>query len=142
MTDNTGEHREHPGDDGAVPSDTFSLRLAIARFHAGRLSIEQAARQCGLSPGNWAHWEDGRRPRERVEVAEAIADGLGVSFNWLLMGGPLIPARGKPVKRPDVNMRRKPQSPDRPTDTRPNTRDDSSRSKSATGAGRRAAPIR
>jgi transcriptional regulator with XRE-family HTH domain len=146
MTANPGEHESEEahteGQPGAVPADTFAVRLVLSRHHAGRLSIEQAAKRCGLNSGNWANWEDGRQPRDRVEVAQQIAEGLGMDFDWLLLGGPLIPARGKPVNRPDVNMRRKPQSTVRPPDTRPNTRDDSSRSKSPAGAGRRAVPIR
>ena len=83
---------------GRIPADTFPVRLVLARYLAGRLSIEKAAAQCGLNPGNWAHWEDGRRPRDRVEIAQAIATGLDVDFNWLLLGGALAGPRGVPTR--------------------------------------------
>lgn len=85
---------------GRIPADTFAVRLVLARYLAGRLSIEKAAAQCGLNPGNWAHWEDGRRPRDRVDVAQAVAAGLDVDFNWLLLGGPLAGPRGVPTRPP------------------------------------------
>lgn len=126
---------------GAIPSDTFSARLVLVRHFAGRLSIEQAASAAGVNPEAWRRWEDGARPRDQVDVATAISEAHGIDRDWLIFGGPLTPSRGKPVKRSDVNMRRKPHLPVRPSDTRPNTRDDSSRSKSPAGAGRRASPV-
>lgn len=105
MTANTGERdirdsgRDYPVGPGDIPADSFAVRLVLARFHAGRLSIEKAAERCGLNSGNWVRWEDGARPRDKVEVAHAVASGLGMNFNWLLLGGPLLPARGRPVKR-------------------------------------------
>lgn len=119
----------HADTGGSIPADTFAARLVLARHFAGRLSIEQAARRCGLNAGNWAHWEDGRKPRDKVEVAGAIAAGLDVNFNWLLLGGPLAGPRGMPVEsrrrsdeRPDGLNMRYPQRPDRPRVTRPNGR--------------------
>lgn len=82
-----------------IPADTLSARLVLARHHAGRLSIEQAAARCGLNSGNWVRWEDGARPRDRVEVCEAVSQGLRLDLNWLIFGGPLTPARGRPTKR-------------------------------------------
>jgi hypothetical protein len=111
MTASTGERderqspREYPEGPGDIPADTFALRLVASRHHAGRLSIEQAAARCRLSDGeklnsgNWANWENGVQPRDRVEVARAVAEGLGMDFNWLLLGGPLLPARGRPVRK-------------------------------------------
>lgn len=100
MTANTGERadrgRGYPEGPGDIPADTFGLRMMVSRHHAGRLSIEQAAARCGINPGNWAHWENGRRPLDKVEIARSIADGLGVNFNWLLLGGPLVPVSGRP----------------------------------------------
>jgi hypothetical protein len=102
----TGEEQRRanaPATGGAlnydIPGDTFSVRLVIARHHAGRLSIEQAAKQCGLNPGNWAHWEDGRRPRDAFDVAHAVSEGLQIDRDWLMFGGPLLGARGRPAKR-------------------------------------------
>jgi transcriptional regulator with XRE-family HTH domain len=104
MTANTGERddreqaREYPEGQGDIPADTFAARLMLARHHAGRLSIEKAAERCGLNGGNWAHWENGRRPLDKVEIAQAVSKGLDINFNWLLLGGPLLPARGRPTR--------------------------------------------
>jgi len=146
MATNPGDHKSDEArneeQSGDVPADTFAIRLVMVRHHAGRLSIEQAAKLCELNSGNWANWEDGRQPRDRVEVAQRIADSLGVSFNWLLLGGPLIPARGKPTKRANQVTARKPSSPVRPRDTRSKVRVDSRSSNPQQGSGRRAIPIR
>lgn len=107
MTANTGENGERANSPspsteaagGDIPADTFAARLVLSRHHAGRLSIEQAARTCGLNAGTWHHWETGKVPRNQVDVAQAISEGLGMDFHWLLLGGPLLPARGRPVKR-------------------------------------------
>jgi transcriptional regulator with XRE-family HTH domain len=72
-----------------VPSDTFDHRLMLARSHAGRLTIQEAAAKCGVTHQSWSNWERGRIPRDKVEVADAIAEGLGIDRDWLLHGGPL-----------------------------------------------------
>src|SRR4051812_29405158 len=112
MTTSTGEPDERASVAGAqgqarqdIPADTFALRLAIARHHAGRLSIEQAAKACGLNSGNWQRWEDGALPRDKVETAQHISDGLGIDFNWLLLGGPLTGPRGLPTGRQSITRR-------------------------------------
>jgi hypothetical protein len=132
---------------GDIPADTFSARLVLARHHAGRLSIEQAAKRCGLRPGNWGHWEDGRLPRDKVDVASAVAEGLGIDRDWLLFGGPLLGARGKPAKRTtSVTVRYpnrpfgRPDSAVRPNDNRPNGLGHSRPSNSAALTSRR--PVR
>jgi transcriptional regulator with XRE-family HTH domain len=106
MTASTGERddrenaaRDYPEGPGDIPADTFALRLMASRHHAGRLSIEQAAARCGLNSGNWAHWENGRRPLDKYEVAQDVAEGLGMNLKWLLEGGPLLPARGRPTRK-------------------------------------------
>lgn len=101
-----------------IPADTFAARLLLARHHAGRLSIEKAAIKCGLNPGNWAHWEDGRLPRDKVEVAQAVSDGLGLSFDWLLLGGPLLSGRGRVTNQPRTNTARYLERPLRAMATR------------------------
>lgn len=111
MTASTGDpaatasttHSPPPGAQGDIPADTFGARLVLARYHAGRLSIEKAAEKCGLNSGNWVRWEDGALPRDKVEVAQAISDGLGINFNWLLLGGPLLSARGRPTGKVSAN---------------------------------------
>lgn len=107
---------------GSIPSDTFAARLVLVRHFAGRLSIEQAARRCNLNAGNWAHWEDGRRPRDQVEVARAIAESLDVDFNWVLLGGPLSGPRGMPTKRQKPLPREYREQATRPKPGRPNNR--------------------
>jgi transcriptional regulator with XRE-family HTH domain len=106
MTANSGERGElqaatstPTSRQGDIPADTFAVRLVLARYHAGRLSIEKAAAKCGLNSGNWVRWEDGALPRDKVDVAQAIADGLGIDFDWLLLGGPLLSSRGRPTRR-------------------------------------------
>jgi hypothetical protein len=110
MTTGTGASRERanaagtgPEAQGDVPADTFAARLVLVRHHAGRLSIEQAARLTGLNSGNWARWEDGARPRDRIEVSQAISEALNIDLDWLMFGGALIPARGRPTKRRTVD---------------------------------------
>jgi hypothetical protein len=107
MTANTGERddrdsvREYPEGPGDIPADTWAFRLVASRYHAGRLSIEKAAIRCGLNPANWVRWEAGAKPRDpdQLEVSQAIAEGLDMNLKWLLFGGPLLSARGRPVKR-------------------------------------------
>lgn len=70
---------------GIVPDDTFASRLDRIRKHFG-LTIEQAAERTGLNYGSWSNWERGMRPRREVEVAEQIAESLGVDLNWILFG--------------------------------------------------------
>lgn len=102
MTANLGEGLDTPDPDESydVPADTFSARLVLARHHAGGMSIEQAARACGLNPGNWAHWENGRRPRDAFDVAQAISDGLRIDRQWLMFGGALTTVKGRSAKEP------------------------------------------
>lgn len=129
MTANTGERddresaRDYPEGPGDIPADTWALRLVASRHHAGRLSIAKAAARCGIDPDKWVRWEAGAQPREdKVEVTEAIAEGLGMNLTWLLFGGRLLPSRGRPTKRPGGLNRRSVQRHVRPTDTRPNGR--------------------
>jgi transcriptional regulator with XRE-family HTH domain len=74
----------------SVPADTFSHRLMLARSHAGRLTIQDAATKCGFSHQTWSNWEHGKEPRGNIlDLVEAIAEGLGIDRDWLLYGGPL-----------------------------------------------------
>lgn len=132
MTASTGENGEranapNPPTEarGDIPADTFALRLVASRHHAGRLSIEQAAKMCimpdgrPINAGTWHHWENGKVPRNQVDVAQAISDGLGMDFHWLLLGGPLLPARGRPVRKASPITGPYRRMPVRPQDTRP-----------------------
>ena len=99
MTANHGETANSlPQYAGRVPVDSFSNRLVLARRLAG-MTIEQAAEAADLSKSSWANWENGRRPQDRLEVCRAIADALDVDFDWLVFGGPLLPARGRMTRR-------------------------------------------
>jgi transcriptional regulator with XRE-family HTH domain len=67
----------------------------LARMHAGYQTIDDAAAKCGLTRQNWSNWEKGMKPRDLVEVVQAISDGLDIDRDWLLFGGPLSkPASG------------------------------------------------
>lgn len=97
MTANPGDAREQREQTQAqrrrpIPADTFAVRLAIARIHAGHLTIREAAEKCGLNYGSWSNWENGSKPRELLDVAHAVSEGLDVDHDWLLFGGPLSPA--------------------------------------------------
>jgi transcriptional regulator with XRE-family HTH domain len=147
-TASPGPEERVPGTEaGSIPGDTFSARLVLVRHFAGRLSIEQAARRCGLNAGNWAHWEDGRRPRDQVQVAQAIAEALDINLSWLIFGGALAGARGMPTKRTAEDNRRLPHVhpqpaegndpylpvPVRPKDTRPGGRPAATSTRATTG---------
>jgi hypothetical protein len=83
---------------GRRPSDTFSNRLVLAIRLTG-LTIREFAEAAGLDDGSVSNWTRGMRPRDMVGVCQAISDAHDIEFNWLLLGGPLLPARGRPVKR-------------------------------------------
>lgn len=73
-----------------VPTDTFELRLAIARFHAGGLSAAEAAERVGVTGQSWRNWEAGRSVGARKPaMIRYIAAQLGVDEDWLANGGPL-----------------------------------------------------
>lgn len=151
-TANTGEGRERElatpddGQQGAIPADTLANRLLLARTHAGYLTVKEAAERCGLNYGSWSNWERGARPRDLLDVVRAVADGLGMDYNWLLFGGPLLPARGARVtKRPGsvtIQYRLSPPGHSagsvRPPVARSSGRGHSRRPNAGTGDGRRA----
>lgn len=125
---------------GRIPADTFANRLLLSRKLAG-MTIEEAAAAADLNRSSWANWENGRRPHAMVDVCQAIAAALDIDFNWLLLGGPLLPARGVPTKRSGAVTATKPSLPVRPHHTHPKGRTDSPRSTSPSAPGRRAVPI-
>lgn len=102
MTVSTGDERseERASGRGTIPVDTFSVRLVLARIHAGDLTLRDAAERCGLSFASWSNWERGMKPRDLLEVAQAVSEGLGIDRDWLLFGGPLTPEkRHRDVRR-------------------------------------------
>jgi transcriptional regulator with XRE-family HTH domain len=80
-----------------IPADTFEARLMLARLHAGRMSIREAAQLCGFTNESWSNWERGKMPRDKLGVAEVVSERLRVDFDWLLRGGALAP---DPRRRP------------------------------------------
>ena len=73
-----------------IPEDTFGARLALIRQHLGGWNVARTAELCGLDDQRWRNWEAGRsRPRDYPLVCRQIAARTGVSFIWVLAGGPL-----------------------------------------------------
>lgn len=89
------ERESRPG----IPRDTFEHRLMLARSHAGRLSIQDAAAKVGVKHQSWSNWERGIRPRDIIDVAELISEKLGIDRDWLLFGGQLAAPEGRTVRR-------------------------------------------
>lgn len=86
----------------AVPVDTFELRLAIARFHAGNLSAQEAGVRVGVTGQTWRNWEAGQSgPARKPAMLAYIAARLGVDPDWLADGGTLKAPR---PDRPDGGL--------------------------------------
>lgn len=135
MTASTGEHMTASTDNGPeleIPIDTFAMRLMMVRAHRG-LTVKEAAEKTGLGYGAWSNWERGSKPRDILDVVEAISNGLGIDPVWLLNGGALQRAGARrirwgidrhehrdggdsPFRQALTNL------PDRPRDTRPKGR--------------------
>jgi len=83
-----------------IPADTFAHRLLLIRAERG-ITLREAAEKCGLNYGSWNGWERGSMPRDILDVAEAVAEGLSVDRDWLLHGGPLTaPTRTRRLRLP------------------------------------------
>lgn len=74
-----------------IPSDTFGTRLLLVRKEKG-LSVEQAAKLCGVAQPTWSTWERGAHPRDLVRAVRDISQALGVDQQWLMWGGALAEA--------------------------------------------------
>lgn len=81
-----------PAPEPVIPEDTIANRLVLARKVAGNLSAREAAMRCGIGRGTWQNWEHGH-PTPRLDDLRTIAEVLGVSFTWLVEGGPLSDPR-------------------------------------------------
>lgn len=68
-----------------VPDDSLGNRLVVLRNQL-RLTIEEAAKACGIPPATWGTWEAGTKPRDLMGVVESVHEGLGVNRTWLLFG--------------------------------------------------------
>jgi hypothetical protein len=127
MTANPGGERDQHGGTPTqrqrpIPADTLAVRLAIARMHAGHLTIREAADKCGLNYGSWSNWEQGARPRDLLGVVHAVSEGLDVDHDWILFGGPLAGPRGMPTRRSASPTHEYLRMPIRPKDNRPTGR--------------------
>lgn len=108
-----------PQQPGRVPADTFANRLVLAR-RLDSLTIREAAAKCGLHYATWSTWEGGRRPVDVLDAVQRISEALDIDRDWLLFGGPLLPARGRPTKRPKADTEWYSHRYVQPTGTRPN----------------------
>ncbi|GAW50573.1 uncharacterized protein PD653_4135 [Nocardioides sp. PD653] len=90
-----------PQSERRVPADTFEIRLAIARAHAGGISAKEAALRVGVSGQTWRNWEAGASASaQKPAMLRYIAEQLDVDEAWLRDGGPLLgggPPDGGPV---------------------------------------------
>lgn len=130
----TTEPQQSAAQRGGIPADSFANRLMLARAHAGHLSIRDAAELCGLGRGAWTNWEKGAKPADKIEIAEVVAEKLGVDFDWLLFGGALPQVEGRTLRRRGRDPRTTPGytpmavrptlTGTRPPDNRPNGRPD------------------
>jgi transcriptional regulator with XRE-family HTH domain len=71
-----------------IPADTFGTRLFVARKQR-RLTVEQAAKLCGVAQPTWTSWENGAHPRDLVAAVRRISEALDCDRDWLMWGGPL-----------------------------------------------------
>jgi transcriptional regulator with XRE-family HTH domain len=106
---------------GRRPADTFGNRLVLAIRLTG-LTIKEFAEQAALDDASVSNWTRGMRPRDMVGVSQAISDAHDIEFDWLLLGGPLLPARGRPVRKASDITGTYRRLPVRPRDTRPSGR--------------------
>lgn len=89
-------------EDATVPEDTFELRLAIARFHAGGISAAEAGLRVGVSGQTWRNWESGSsKAAQKPAMLRYIAEQLRVSETWLRDGGPMAHAKNPHPDGPD-----------------------------------------
>jgi transcriptional regulator with XRE-family HTH domain len=95
----TTEPQASTGQQGGIPADSFANRLMLARAFAGHLSIRDAAELCDLGRGAWTNWEKGAKPADIIDIATVVAEKLRVDFDWLLFGGELSQAEGRPIRR-------------------------------------------
>lgn len=71
-----------------IPTDTFGSRLLLVRRQKG-MTVEVAAKLCGVAQPTWTTWENGAKPRDHVGAVRKISEALGVDRDWLMWGGPL-----------------------------------------------------
>jgi transcriptional regulator with XRE-family HTH domain len=108
------------------------MRLMMVRAHRG-LTVKEAAEKTGLGYGAWSNWERGSKPRDILDVVEAISNSLGIDPVWLLNGGALARAGARRIRWGIDRHERGEEGesrfrltstnlPDRPRDNRPKGR--------------------
>ena len=63
----------------------FPKRLSIAMEEAG-INARELALKAKISPSTLSHYKSGRSTNVTAEVAQKIADVLGVNVEWLVTG--------------------------------------------------------
>ena len=88
---------QRTSEDG-VPKDTFGARLAVVRQTLGGWNVKRTALHCGLDDQTWRNWEAGKNPpRDMEAVCRQIAKATGISYQWLMIGGPLSSSAYNPT---------------------------------------------
>lgn len=82
-----------------VPVDDLGVRFAIVRAIKG-WNVKEAAEQCGLAPSTWRNREAGRPGQTLVDDCRRVSERADVSFEWLMVGGPLARSRWTPCDEP------------------------------------------
>ena len=86
---------------GLVPNwipdtSTFGARLALVRWRMG-WNLREAERECNITQNLWGGWEDGKEPRNFIEIVNRIVLRTGVEKVWLMTG------QGSPEPQRPVN---------------------------------------
>lgn len=80
-------------------TSTFGARLALIRWRMG-WNIREAERECNITQNLWGGWEDGKEPRNLIEVVNRIVLRTQVNKVWLLTG------EGSPEPRHVIDVKR------------------------------------
>ncbi len=71
---------------GWIPDTaTFGARLALVRWRYG-WNVREAERECNVSQNLWAGWEQGKMPRNFIEIVNRIVLRTQVNKVWLMTG--------------------------------------------------------
>lgn len=75
--------------------ETFGARLALIRWYM-QWNQKEAALACGLPQNSWREWEQGRSPRNLVQVAGKVHAATGIDEYWIIAGRELPNGTGSP----------------------------------------------
>ena len=88
-----------------IPEDSFAARLALVRVHLGGWNVAKTARFCGIDDQTWRNWEAGGHVRDMEGVCRKIANAVGCSGRWLMVGGQLNSGQNwKNLMCPDLRV--------------------------------------